>query len=214
MDILAIIFFIILIIYIASLVTLKLKKKLGSRYKKVFLITNLTALMLSLVLIILWSFNRHLVNLTIEILPFWTFIVSAILVFGLTVTNRIEKIFYGIIYFGNLFLLIILLIPFLGMSITSIVYSPFLKPNILYQDKKIILTEESIGFLAPKPCPTIYIKCGFFSQKYKTNLFPIYSLDSVTLKRIDNNRIEIEIHGDKQNNTDRQNKQTLECDCL
>ena len=47
-----------------------------------------------------------------------------------------------------------------------------------------------------------------------TNLSPIHSLDSVTLKKIDNNRIEIEIHGDEQNNTDRQNKQTLECDCL
>ena len=158
MDISAIIFFIILVIYVASFVTFKLKMKLGGLYKKVFIITNLTALMLSLVLIILWSFNRHLVNLTIEILPFWTFIVSAILVFGFTVTNRIEKIFYGIIYFGNLFLLIILLIPFLGLSLTSIVYSPFLKPGILYQDKKVILTEEPIGFMAPKPCPTIYIK--------------------------------------------------------
>lgn len=212
MDISVIILLFIVLIYVASLIGTIRKKKLEGLFKKVFKIINLTALFLTLVLIILWSFNRHLSNLTIEIIPFWTFIISSIIIFGLSVTNKIEKIFYGTIFFGHLFLTVILIIPFIGLGITSMVYSPFWTDRILYQDKKVIITEETMGFLAPKPCPTVYIKCGLFSHKFNTNLSPVYTLDSVSLKRIDNANIEIEIHGDKEY-IERQSKQILNCKC-
>lgn len=213
MDISVIIFFFIVLIYVASLVTAIRKRKFEGIFKKVFKIVNLTAFFLTLVLITLWSFSRHLSNLTIEIIPFWTFIISSIIIFGLTVTNKIEKIFYGIIFYGHLFLTVILIIPFIGLGITSMVYSPFWTDSILYQDKNVIVTDETSGFLAPKPCPTVYIKCGLFSHKFKTNLSPVYSIDSVSLNKIDNAKIEIEIHGDKED-MDRKSKQTLDCNCL
>jgi hypothetical protein len=213
MDIIVIIFFCIVLIYVASLVTAIREKKFEGIFKMVFKIINLTALFLALFLIILWSFDRHLSNLTIDITPFWTFIISSIILFGLTVTSRIEKIFYGIIFYGHLFLTVILIIPFIGVGITLIVYSQFWTDTILFQDKKIIVTEETIGFLAPKPCPTVYIKCGLFSHKFKTTLSPFYTIDSVSLKKIDNDKIEIEIHGAKAD-TEVQSKQTLNCNWL
>lgn len=213
MDISVIIFFFIVLIYVASLVTAIRKKKFEGLFKTVFKIINLTALFLTLILIILWSFNRHLNNLTIEIIPFWTFIISSIILFGLTVTKKIEKIFYGIIFFGHLFLTVILIIPFIGPGITSIVYSLFWTDSILYQDKNVIVTDETSGFLSAKPRPSVYIKCGLFSHKFKTNLSPVYSIDSVSLIKIDKTLFEIEIHGDKED-TDRKSKQTLNCNCL
>ena len=94
------------------------------------------------------------------------------------------------------------------------IYAPFLPHSILYEDQKVILTEESRGFLAPKPSPTVYINCGFFLHKYGTTLSPVFSLDSVSLKKIDNTKIEINIHRGKETNLDRQDKQTLDCKCL
>ncbi|WP_026905466.1 hypothetical protein [Pedobacter glucosidilyticus] len=213
MDISVIIFFFIILIYVASLVTAIRKKKFEGILKKVFKIVNLTAFFLTLVLIILWTFNRHLSNLTIEIIPFWTFIISSIIIFGLTVTNKIEKIFYGIIFYGHLFMTVILIIPFIGIGITSMVYSPFWTDSILYQDKNVIVTDKTSGFLAPKSYPTVYIKCGLLSHKFKTSLSPVYSIDSVSLTKIDNTKIEIEIHGDKED-MDRKSKQTFDCNCL
>ena len=210
MDISVIIFFFIVLIYVASLVKAIRKKKFEGIFKKVFKIVNLSAFFLTLVLIILWSFNRHLSNLTIEIIPFWTFIISSIIIFGLTVTNKIEKIFYGIIFYGHLFLTVVLIIPFIGLGITSMVYSPFWTDGILYQDKNVIVTDEVSGFLAPKPSPTVYIKCGLFAHKFKTNLSPVYTIDNVSLKKFDENTIEIEIDGDEG----RKDKQTLNCTCL
>ena len=119
-----------------------------------------------------------------EIIPFWTFVISAIIVFGLIATNKMEKVIYGIIFFWNLFLAGILIIPFFGLGITSMIYAPFLPHSILYEDQKVILTEESRGFLAPKPSPTVYINCGFFLHKYGTTLSPVFSLDSVSLKKL------------------------------
>ena len=214
MDIFAIIFFLIVLLYPASLAATILKKKLGGLFKKVFKIINLAALALALILVFLWSFNKHPGNLTLEIIPFWTFNISAIIVFGLTATNKMEKVIYGIIFFWNLFLAVILIIPFFGLGIISMIYAPFLPHSILYEDQKVILTEESRGFLAPKPSPTVYIKCGFFLQKYETTLSPVFSLDSVSLKKIDNTKIEINIHRGQETNLDRQDKQTLDCKCL
>ena len=214
MDIFAIIFFLIVLLYPASLAATILKKKLGGLFKKVFKIINLAALALALILVFLWSFNKHPGNLTLEIIPFWTFNISAIIVFGLTATNKMEKVIYGIIFFWNLFLAGILIIPFFGLGIISMIYAPFLPHSILYEDQKVILTEESRGFLAPKPSPTVYIKCGFFLQKYETTLSPVFSLDSVSLKKIDNTKIEINIHRGQETNLDRQDKQTLDCKCL
>ena len=214
MDTSTIIFFVVIFLYPASLAATILNKKLGGISKKVFKIINLVALILTIILVFLWSFNKHPCNLTMEIIPFWTFVISAIIVFGLTATNKMEKLFYGIIFYGNLFLAVILIIPFFGLGITSMIYAPFLPHHILYEDQKVILTEESRGFLAPKPSPTVYIKCGFFLQKYETTLSPVFSLDSVSLKKIDNQKIEITIHRGKDSNLDRQDKQTLDCNCL
>ena len=112
MDIFAIIFLLIVLLYPASLAATILKKKLGGLFKKVFKIINLAALALALILVFFWSFNKHPGNLTLEIIPFWTFNISAIIVFGLTATNKMEKVIYGIIFFWNLFLAGILIIPF------------------------------------------------------------------------------------------------------
>ena len=198
MSIPVIIFFFIILLYIASLIPAIRKNKFQGQFKKVFKIINLTALFLTIVLIILWSFNRHLANLTIEIIPFWTFIISSIILFGLTITSKIEKVFYGIIFYGHLFLTVILIIPFIGVGLTSMVYSSFWTDYILYEDKKVIVTEEIVSILAPKPSPTVYIKCGLFSHKFKTNLSPIYRMGKVSLKKIDDNIIEIEMNGDKE----------------
>lgn len=215
MEISAIVFFFIIFIYVASLVTMIFKKKLGGLFKKIFKIINLIVLILTLMLIIMWSFHRHLSNLTIEVIPFWTFIISSIIIFGLTTTNKMEKIFYGIIFFGHLFLTVILIIPFIGLGISSIVYSHFLPDSILFTDKKVIVVDEQKGFLAAKGSPTVYIKFGLFSQKFETNISPVYSIDSVSLKKIDNNKIEIKICSDKDNFLDSEKtKQIVDCKCL
>jgi len=84
----------------------------------------------------------------------------------------------------------------------------------LYENNKIVVTDEVNGFLALKPLPTVYIKCGLFSHKFKTNLPPVYSVDSVSLKKVDNDKIEIEIHGNQEDFPDRPTTETVDCNCL
>ena len=141
----------------------------------------------------MWSFQRHLNNLTIELLPFWVFIISSISIYGLTEINKLEKVLFGAIFWGHLFLTAILIIPYIGLGISLIVYSNFLPDRILYNDEKIIITEESRLVMSPKSSPKVYIKCGLFSNKYDTDLSPIYSLDSVSIRQIVRGKLEIQI---------------------
>lgn len=181
MDISVVIFFFILFIYVVSLVTALAKKKFNGLFKKIFRTINRTALGLTIILIILWFFDIHLSNLNIEIVPFWTFLISSIILYGLTKMTQGEKIFHGLFFFGHLFVIIILVIPFVGLGIASTIYSPFLIDYVLYEDDRLIVTDEMGGFLSMKPSPTIYLKNGLLSHKYKTEASPIYEIDSLSL---------------------------------
>lgn len=174
-------FFFILFIYIASLVSIFIKKKFDGLFKKVFRVINWIALCLTLIFILLWSFDIHLSNLKLEIIPFWTFLISAIILFGLTKLDKSEKTIYGVFFYGHLFLTVILIIPFIGIGISSMIYAPFWTDSILYEDNKVIIADEASGFLSMKPSPTVYIKNGLFSHQYKTDADPVYSIDSASL---------------------------------
>lgn len=206
-------FFASLLIFIAVWVMKVRKNKLNGKFKRVLKIINLIALILTMILISLWFFNWHLYNLTIEIIPFWIFIATSLMLFGLTDTSRTEKIIYGLIFYLHLFLTFVLVIPYIGTGITLSVYSSFIPENILYEDKEKILTEEFTGLLAPKPSPVVYIKCGPLMQKFRTNLSPVYSVDKVSLKKIDNSRVELDVHAD-QEYPGMHTRQILFCNCL
>lgn len=199
--------------YLASLLAELFQKKLEGVLKKAIKIINLSSLLVTFILFVFWIFNKHLSNLAIEIIPFWIFILSSMLIFGLTVTSRLEKVFYGIVFFGNLLMTIMLIIPFIGIVFFYKIYSPFWTDNILYQDKKIIITEDISGFMSPKPSPTIYIKKGLLSVKFKTSLNPIYDVDSVACRTLNDNTIEIEVYEDKKDGLDKPNMQRAIIEC-
>jgi hypothetical protein len=213
MDILDLVICIIILVYFASWVITFREKKFEGLFKKVWKIINLTAFFLTVGLILLWSFNIHLNILSVETIPFWLFIISSLILFGLTETRDIERTFYGLIFYGNLYLSLLMVIPFLGLGIISKVYSPFNPDLIHYQDANIIVTDEMGGFMAPKPSPTVYLKCGLFLHKFKTSLPPVYTVDSVSIVKIDQHTIEIEIHGDSQSSS-QHNKQIINCNCF
>jgi len=186
-------FVVIILIYFFSWISKIKKTKIGEKGKKTLSFLNIISFCITIILIIMWAFQRHLTNLTIELIPFWVFIISSISIFGLTEINRLEKVLYGIIFWGHLFLTTILIIPYIGLGISLIVYSNFLPDRILYNDEKIIITEESRLVMSPKSSPKIYVKCGLFAHKYDTDLSPIYSLDSVSIKEIIGRKLEIRI---------------------
>jgi hypothetical protein len=180
----AIIFLLTITTYAASLAALVMEKKANGLFKKALRLGNWIALSLTLILITFWTFNLHLSALSLEIIPFWAFIFSAIALFGLTDLTKKEKAFYGFFFFGHLFLTVILIIPFIGIGLTYLVYYPFLTNKATYEDNRLIVVDEAIGILAAKPSPTIYLKHGLLARKYQTNAYPVCKVDSIWL---DNN---------------------------
>lgn len=205
------IFVLIVVIYFISLLFKVRKYKIGRAGKKIIFQLNITSLFLTLILIIIWGLHKHLSNLTIELLPFWVFIITSISIYGLTEINKIEKMFYGFIYWGHLFLSVLLVIPFIGIGIMLMVYSNFIPDSVYYEDRKIIITEELRLMMSPMGSPKIYIKSEPFSTKYETDLNPIYSVDSVYLQKTDNETIEIKIINNKDNIID---SATINLNCL
>jgi hypothetical protein len=195
MNVSEIIFFFIIFIYVASIFAVFTKKNANEFFKKALRIINWIALIFTVAFIILWFCGIHLSELEIEIVPFWTFLISAIMLFGLTKLRKGERIFYGVFFFGHLFLTVILIIPFVGIGITTMVYAPFLTDSILYEDTRLMVTDETSGFLSPKPSPTIYLKDGLFSRKYNTAVHPVYAVDSISLVN-DNGNVHVIIYED------------------
>jgi len=179
------IFFFIIALYAASLLALIFKKRWDGRFKRILKIINLVSLGCTLLLAILWIFDLHLKSATAEVLPFWIFMSSAVALFGLTTTKALEKIIYGVLFFAHLLLTAILIIPFLGIAITSSIYAPFIPHEVIYENSKIIIADEVAGSMAAAPSPTIYIKGKLFAHKFKTYSEPMYGIDSVSLEPID-----------------------------
>lgn len=184
----------ILLLYVLSLISKISKKKFNQPIKKVFRITNYIAIIITCILFILWSFRIHVINLTVELLPFWIFISSSIILFGLTKTSRVEKIYYGIIFYAQLFFsAIIFIIPGYGILFTLLIYLRALVQPIIYENDKLILTEETIMPMTAPKFP-IYFKYGFFLKKHNTKFSGFYDIDSLSIKKIDSNKSQISIY--------------------
>ena len=210
----ALLYNIFIIISIATVSLLFVKKKLNQNVKRIISRINLVCLVFTCALVSLWTFNLHLWNLWIEVIPFWFFLITSVILYGCALLKKLEKIFYGLIYFTHLILLIILPVPILGLGIFCYIYSPFIPDNINYQDKNVIVTDEFTGILGQKPSPTVYIKCGLISHKFKTNISIFYSIDSVSLSKIEENKLEIKIHADPKDFRDStRSKEIVECNC-
>lgn len=181
MKITFILFFISLALYPLSLLAAIFGFRFPKPFQKVFLYTNLLSLAATLILLFLWAFDVHLSALNWEHLPFWLFLISANLLYGLTNLTRRQKEIFGIFFYGHLVLSLFMVIPFMGIRLSSTVYAPFLEDRIIFENTDLVLAEESRGFLAQKPPPKVWIKHGIFALKYTPNLPPTYSVDSARL---------------------------------
>jgi hypothetical protein len=201
-------------LFIAAAVAAVMRKKISSPgFISGLLKFHITCLVITIALIVLWSINIHLPGQVPEIFPFWLFIFSGIFIFGFTTIKLPEKVWFGFVFFGHLFFSVIVIIPFIGIAITFLVYSYFLVEVPEYESKQLRTQQDIRGIMSAMRSPNVYIKCGIYELKRETHIEPVYRLDSVTLLKLDDKNVLLKFY-DSDGSMPRLQTDTVACGCL
>lgn len=124
---------------------------------------------------------------------FWLTFFSCMLMYGVApkkLLKRIERIFYGIIFYSPAVFVISFVVPLIGFVFGMILYVNFIGDSsfILYNDNRIRIEKPYIRFLGPDPRPVIYVKQGLTAYK-DTELPTGYDdrKDTIIVKRVSDN---------------------------
>ncbi len=210
-----ILYFLGIILFVASVLAAVTKKKISSskiiRYLTIF---HFITLILTVLLIVLWSFRIHLPGQILEVIPFWIFIFSGIFIFGFTRIFGLKKVYSGIIFFTHLFFSLIVLIPYLGFGLAFPVYSYFIPDRVIYESSQLRVQDNVRTFMSRNYNPYIYFKCGLFELKRQAHTGPVYQLDSVALKKIDAKHVKLDFYRFKGGSAGTIKSDTITCECF
>lgn len=204
-------------LYLASLLSWRLNWTFGNRTTRKFRGIHFAFLILLILLAILGGNNVFLRGYWTTKVIIWIFVITAMTLFAFghrPIQRTIERLYCGLFFYIPLILIPISFIPFLGVGVLLTIHGYTIgdRSDIKYSDNKFRLQQTYRGFLAPAGPPDLFVKRGMFEYKEKPLAVPYFGeADSIKIKELGKNRIEIEFYHNGQF-TDRENpiKETVE----
>jgi len=184
-------------LYVSFFLARRNKLSIGDSRTRKLRLFNIGLLILLLILVLLAINNTYLRGYWTTKFLIWLFLLSTMTLYGFghrPIMKKIEKAYYGLIFYFPLVIVPFLFNPFIGLSILFGISSYVIgdSANIQYSDSKFRIENTFSGVLAPARPPTLIVKYGPLEYKEAPlEMHYIENIDSIDIKEIDLHNIRI-----------------------